>query len=48
MIVEFCCDAPEADAINAQRRTDAHSELKRWLAGDHRNNNMFRTEHAAE
>ena len=48
MIVEVCCDAPDADAINAQRLTDAHSELKRWLAGDHRNNNMFRTEHAAE
>ena len=48
MIVEFTCDAPEAETINAKRLTDAHSELKRWLAGDHRNNNMFRTEHAAE
>ena len=48
MIVEFCRDAPEAEKINAQRLTDAHSELKRWLAGDHRNNNMYRSEHAAE
>jgi catechol 2,3-dioxygenase-like lactoylglutathione lyase family enzyme len=49
MIVEFCCDAPEAERINAIRLKDAHSELKRWLAGDHSNNNMYRTEaHAAE
>jgi catechol 2,3-dioxygenase-like lactoylglutathione lyase family enzyme len=46
MIVEFTCDAPEAETINAKRLTDAHAELKRWLAGDHRNNNMFRSEHA--
>ncbi len=42
MIVEFTHDAPEAEKINALRKTDAHSELKRWLAGDHTNNNMFR------
>jgi glyoxylase I family protein len=42
MICEFTCDHPDAAKINAQRRTDAHSELKRWLAGDHRSNNMFR------
>ncbi|MES2292736.1 MAG: VOC family protein [Pseudomonadota bacterium] len=46
MIVEFTCDAPAAERINAIRRSDAHSELKRWLAGDHNNNNMFRTEHS--
>ncbi|HJV40701.1 VOC family protein [Caulobacter sp.] len=43
MILEFTHDAPEAEELNRQRRTDAHSELKRWLAGDHRNNNVFRS-----
>jgi catechol 2,3-dioxygenase-like lactoylglutathione lyase family enzyme len=42
MIVEFTCDHPDATRINAQRREDAHSELRRWLAGDHTSNNMFR------
>ena len=42
MIVEFTVDHPDADKINATRRADAHAELKRWLAGDHRSNNMFR------
>lgn len=42
MIVEFCCDAAHADQINAIRRKDAHSELKRWLAGDHSANNDVR------
>jgi catechol-2,3-dioxygenase len=42
MICEFTCDHPDAAKINAQRKQDAHSELKRWLAGDHRSNNMFR------
>jgi hypothetical protein len=42
MICEFTHDHPDADKINALRLKDAHSELKRWLGGDHRNNNMFR------
>lgn len=42
MIVEFTCDAPQADEINALRLRDAHAELKRWLAGDHRPNNDVR------
>jgi catechol 2,3-dioxygenase-like lactoylglutathione lyase family enzyme len=42
MIVEFTLDHPDAEKINAKRLQDAHSELKRWLAGDHRSNNMFR------
>ena len=42
MILEFTLDHPEAAQINAQRRQDAHSELRRWLAGDHHSNNMFR------
>lgn len=42
MIVEFTLDHPDAEKINAGRRLDAHSELRRWLAGDHTSNNMFR------
>jgi glyoxylase I family protein len=42
MIVEFTLDHPDAEKINAGRRLDAHSELKRWLGGDHTSNNMFR------
>lgn len=42
MIVEFTCDAEHADQINAVRLKDAHSELQRWLAGDHRPNNDVR------
>ena len=44
MIVEFTCDAEHADQINAMRLKDAHSELKRWLAGDHTPNNDVRPE----
>ena len=42
MIVEFTRDAEHADQINAIRAKDAHSELKRWLAGDHTPNNDVR------
>jgi catechol 2,3-dioxygenase-like lactoylglutathione lyase family enzyme len=42
MIVEFTLDHPDAAKIDELRRKDAHTELKRWLGGDHRNNNMFR------
>jgi len=42
MIVEFTRDHPDAAKIDELRRKDAHSELKRWLGGDHHNNNMFR------
>ena len=37
--MEFTVDAPNAGAIAAMRRADAHSELKRWLAGDRHTNN---------
>ena len=47
MIVEFTLDAPDADKLNAQRRQDAHSELKRWLGGDHSINNPYRHEEHA-
>jgi catechol 2,3-dioxygenase-like lactoylglutathione lyase family enzyme len=41
--VEFTVDPANAEDINAVRRADAHSELKRWLAGDHAVNNLQRT-----
>lgn len=47
MILEFTCDAPEALVDDMARREQAHAELKRWLAGDHRTNNGFRTAEAA-
>ncbi len=47
MILEFTYDDPRAAPLDAQRRESAHGELKRWLAGDHRNNNPFRAEEAA-
>jgi catechol 2,3-dioxygenase-like lactoylglutathione lyase family enzyme len=42
MIVEFTLDADHAEQVNAIRLKDAHSELKRWLAGDHTPNNDVR------
>ena len=42
MICEFTVDHPDVEKINATRRQDAHSELRRWLAGNHKSNNMFR------
>ncbi|HKS89774.1 MAG TPA: VOC family protein, partial [Stellaceae bacterium] len=42
MILEFTCDPPDAAEIDALRRADAHSELRRWLAGDRRVNNDLR------
>jgi glyoxylase I family protein len=42
LIVEFTLDAPKAAEINAERRTKAHEELRRWLAGDHTSNNVYR------
>ena len=44
MICEFTVDHPSADKINAEKKLNAHSELKRWLAGNHKSNNMFRSE----
>lgn len=42
LILEFTDDHPEVEKINATRMKDAHSELRRWLGGDHHSNNMFR------
>ncbi len=39
LIIEFTVDHEDVDSINADRRADAHQELERWLAGDHRPNN---------
>ena len=42
MIVEFTRDHPDVEKINEESLGKAHRELKRWLAGDHTSNNMFR------
>lgn len=42
MIVEFVVDLPEAVERANEWRERAHSELKRWLEGDHANNNEYR------
>lgn len=42
LIVEFTVDPPGVEQIDAIRRADAHAELKRWVAGDHRTNNDLR------
>ncbi len=42
MIVEFTLDAPNAEAINKTRRSDARATLSRWLKGDHTSNNIYR------
>lgn len=42
MIVEFVLDLPEAIDRSEEWRGRAHSELKRWLEGDHSNNNEYR------
>jgi catechol 2,3-dioxygenase-like lactoylglutathione lyase family enzyme len=40
--LEFTVDCDDIEEITAMRRRDAHSELKRWLAGDRRPNNDIR------
>jgi catechol 2,3-dioxygenase-like lactoylglutathione lyase family enzyme len=40
--VEFTVDCDNAEEVAATRRRDAHSELRRWLGGDHRINNDMR------
>lgn len=39
LLIEFTVDHEEVDKINADQRSKAHRELKRWLAGDHSPNN---------
>ena len=43
--LEMTLDPDNSEEIEATRRADAHSELKRWLAGDRTPNN---TEHTNE
>ena len=47
LIVEFTVDPPDAKQIDALRRADAHEELARWMAGEHRTNNELRTHETA-
>ena len=42
LITEFTVDSPDVAEIDAIRRADAHAELARWVAGDHRVNNDLR------
>src|SRR3954462_4392587 len=42
MIVEFTLDHPDVVKINRDALGKAHSELKRWLGGDHTPNNTYR------
>jgi glyoxylase I family protein len=42
LILEFTLDHPEAAKISRDRQADAHQELKRWLAGNHKSNNTYR------
>src|SRR5262249_59312688 len=42
LIVEFTPHPPNVAEIDALRRADAHSELRRWLGGDRRVNNDLR------
>ena len=44
MICEFTVDHPDVEKINALKLKSAHADLKAWLAGNHKSNNMFRTE----
>ena len=40
LIVEFTLDDQSAPEWNKKRKSDAHTELKRWLGGDHTPNNI--------
>jgi catechol 2,3-dioxygenase-like lactoylglutathione lyase family enzyme len=42
LLLEFTVDHPDVEKISADRRADAHAVLKRWLAGDHTSNNLYR------
>ena len=44
MILELTVDAPTAADGAAERQKNARAELTRWLGGDHRSNNTFRSE----
>jgi glyoxylase I family protein len=42
MILEFTLDSPTAVKTAEARVAKAHSELRRWLGGDHTSNNTYR------
>ena len=42
LLVEVTVDNPDAVATAPERRAAAHAELARWLAGDRRDNNVYR------
>jgi len=42
LLVELTVDHPDVEQINATRRSAAHDDLARWLAGDRRPNNTWR------
>ncbi len=41
-IIEFTVDAPGFESWAAEKRASAHTDLARWLAGDHTPNNQYR------
>ena len=43
LIVELTCDHPDIETIAVERRAAAADDLERWLAGDHRSNNTYRS-----
>ncbi len=44
LILEFTRDHPDVERINATRRASAHADLRRWMAGDHTSNNVYRSQ----
>jgi catechol 2,3-dioxygenase-like lactoylglutathione lyase family enzyme len=42
LLLEFTVDHPDVEKISKDRLKDAHAVLKRWLAGDHTSNNLYR------
>lgn len=42
--LEIAVDPPNVQEIREKRMNDAHTELARWLAGDHTTNNDWRPE----
>lgn len=43
LTIELTTDPANVAEINAWQRSNAHSELKRWLSGDHSPNNKLRS-----
>ena len=47
LITEFTYDPPMEGDMTLLNRSDAHSELARWMGGDHRTNNDLRVRETA-